>query len=411
MSSVVSSTFDVQQARANFPILQRQVHGHPLAYLDNAASAQKPEVVISAVRDCYRQYYANIHRGIHELSVQATERYEQVRDDVCSWINASRREEIIFVRGTTEAINLVAHSYGSKLGPGDEVLITGMEHHSNIVPWQLLCERSGASLKYIPLTDQGELDTSNIDNMLGENTRVLAITHVANSIGTINDISGLSARAHRCGAVVLVDGAQAVPHMAIDVRQLGCDFYAFSGHKLFAPTGVGVLYGRYDLLNEMPPWQGGGDMIVEVTMERSSYSPPPAKFEAGTPNIAGVIGLGAAINYMQQQDGDALHHHENELLENATQQLLKVPGLRLIGTAANKCSIVSFVVDGIHPHDIGTILDRQGVAVRAGHHCSMPVMQRYKVAATVRASFAFYNSHDEVDRLAAAVRNSVEVFK
>ncbi|MGV0005043.1 MAG: cysteine desulfurase, partial [Candidatus Porifericomitaceae bacterium WSBS_2022_MAG_OTU9] len=339
------------------------------------------------------------------------DRYEQVRDDVCSWINASRREEIIFVRGTTEAINLVAHSYGGKLGPGDEVLITGMEHHSNIVPWQLLCERSGASLKYIPLTDQGELDTGNIANVLGKNTRVLAITHVANSIGTINDISDLSARAHRCGAVVLVDGAQAVPHMAIDVRQLGCDFYAFSGHKLFAPTGIGVLYGRYDLLTEMPPWQGGGDMIAEVTMERSSYSHPPAKFEAGTPNIAGVIGLGAAINYMQGQDADALHHHENELLENATQQLLEVPGLRLIGTAANKCAIVSFVVDGVHAHDVGTVLDRQGVAVRAGHHCSMPVMQRYKVAATVRASFAFYNTHDEVDRLAVGVRKTMEIFK
>ena len=411
MSAVVAAEFDVHKLRADFPVLRQSVHGQPLAYLDNAASAQKPEAVLAAVDDCYRRYYSNIHRGVHALSACCTERYEQVRDKACDWINANRREEIVFVRGTTEAINLVANSYGGRLGPGDEVLITGMEHHSNIVPWQMLCERSGSRLRHIPLTDAGELDTSGINELLGSKTKVLAITHVANSLGTINDIRALGEEAHRHGAVVVVDGAQAVPHMAVDVQQLGCDFYAFSGHKMFAPSGVGVLYGRYDLLAEMPPWQGGGDMIAEVSMERSSYSAPPAKFEAGTPNIAGVIGLGAAIDYMRSQDMEALCRHERELLDYATQQLLALPEVRLIGTAANKCALVSFVVDGVHAHDVGTVLDADGIAVRAGHHCSMPVMRRFMVAATVRASFALYNTHQEIDRMVQSVGKAAEMFK
>ena len=412
MAAVASADLDVRGLRADFPVLRQQVHGDkPLAYLDNAASAQKPEAVIAAVEDCYRQYYANIHRGVHELSVRSTERYEQTRDKVCAWINASRREEIVFVRGTTEAINLVASSYGGRLGTGDEILITGMEHHSNIVPWQLLAARSGARLRYIPLTDSGELDTSGISELLGARTRILAITHAANALGTINDVKSLCAMARQHGAITLVDGAQAVPHIAVDVRQLGCDFYAFSGHKMFAPSGTGVLYGRYDLLAEMPPWQGGGDMIIEVSMESSSYSTPPARFEAGTPNIVGVIGLGAAIDYLRQLDRETLLHHENSLLEAATRQLQDIPGIRLVGTAASKCAIVSFVVPGVHAHDVGTVLDMDGIAVRAGHHCSMPVMQRFQVAATVRASFAFYNSHEEVDRMVSSVRKAVDMFK
>ncbi|WP_416047025.1 SufS family cysteine desulfurase [Cupriavidus basilensis] len=408
--AVPAAGLDVTRLRRDFPILRQTVNGKPLVYLDNAATSQKPQSVI----DCEAHYYAalnaNIHRGVHTLSQLATDAYEAARDAVQGLINAARREEIVFVRGTTEAINLVAASYGQRLRPGDEILISAMEHHSNIVPWQLACERTGAILQVAPINDAGELLLEAFERLLGPRTRLVAVTHLSNALGTVNPVRYLIELAHARGIPVLVDGAQAVPHFNVDVQALDCDFYAFSGHKLYGPTGIGVLYGKAALLESMPPYQGGGNMIREVTFRKTTYNELPFKFEAGTPNIAGVIGLGAAIGYVSAVGLDAIAAHEHALLAYATGQAAQIPGLRIIGTAAGKASILSFVLDGVHPHDAGTILDLEGVAVRAGHHCAMPVMERFGVPATVRASFALYNTREEVDALFRAVRKSQEVF-
>lgn len=405
-----SPTFDVMRLRGDFPILERRVHGKPLVYLDNAATSQKPRCVIEREARYYAETNANVHRGIHALSQEATDAYEGARDEVQRFVNAAKREEIVFVRGTTEAINLVAASFGQRLKPGDEILITGMEHHSNIVPWQLLCERSGAVLRIASITDAGELNLESFERRLGPHTRIVAITHVSNALGTINPVREMITLAHAHGAVALVDGAQAAPHLPVDVQALDCDFYAFSGHKLYGPTGIGVLYGKAALLESMPPWQGGGDMIRQVTFARSTWNDLPYKFEAGTPNIAGAIGLGAAINYVAGIGLDAIAAHEHALLQHATALAPEVPGLRLIGTAPEKSGILSFVLDDVHAHDVGTILDHEGVAVRTGHHCAMPVMERFGVPATVRASFALYNTAAEVDALFAALVKVREVF-
>jgi len=404
------TTLDVMRLRGDFPILERRVHGKPLVYFDNAATSQKPRCVIDSEARYYTEYNANIHRGIHCLSQEATDAYEGARDGVQHFINAAKREEIVFVRGTTEAINLVAGSFGQRLKPGDEILITAMEHHSNIVPWQLLCERTGATLRVASINDAGELNMESFERRLGPHTRLVAITHVSNALGTINPVRQLIAFAHERGALALVDGAQAAPHLAVDVQALDCDFYAFSGHKLYGPTGVGVLYGKAALLDAMPPWQGGGDMIRQVTFAKTTWNDLPYKFEAGTPNIAGGIGLGAAIGYLERIGLDAIAAHEQALLAYATACAANVPGLRLIGTARDKAGILSFVLDDVHAHDVGTILDHEGVAVRTGHHCAMPVMERFGVPATVRASFALYNTQAEVDVLFAALAKVREVF-
>jgi cysteine desulfurase/selenocysteine lyase len=404
------STLDIRRLRRDFPILARRVHGKPLVYLDNAATSQKPQTVIDCEAHYYAECNANIHRGVHSLSQQATEVYEAARDTVQRFINAANRQEIVFVRGTTEAINLVAASYGQRLRPGDEILITEMEHHSNIVPWQLLCERSGAVLRVAPINDTGELILEEFERLLGPRTRLVAVSHLSNALGTINPVKELIALAHAQGAVVLVDGAQAVPHLTVDVQALDCDFYAFSGHKVYGPTGIGVLYGKAALLAGMPPYQGGGDMIKQVTFARSTYADLPYKFEAGTPHIAGGIALGAAIGYLAALGLDAVAAHEQALLVHATTLAANTPGLRLIGTAVAKASILSFVLDGVHPHDAGTILDLEGVAVRSGHHCAMPVMDHFGVPATVRASFALYNNLDDVEALFLALAKVREVF-
>jgi cysteine desulfurase/selenocysteine lyase len=401
---------DVARLRMDFPILSQMVHGKPLVYLDNAATTQKPRAVIDCMANYYAEYNANIHRGVHILSQQATDAYEGAREKVRRFINAARREEVIFVRGTTEAINLVASSYGQRLWPGNEILITEMEHHSNIVPWQLLCERSGAVLRVTPISDAGELRLDEFERQLGPATRLVAVTHLSNALGSINPLRRLIELAHGVGAVVLVDGAQAVAHLPVDVQALDCDFYAFSGHKLYGPTGIGVLYGKAALLDAMPPWQGGGDMIREVSFAKTTYNDLPFKFEAGTPHIAGGIGLGAAIDYVSKLGQPAIAAHEHDLLSYASEQAGAIPGLRLIGTAREKASILSFTVAGIHPHDVGTILDDAGVAVRAGHHCTMPVMTHFGVPATVRASFSFYNTIEEVDVLIHGIRRAQEVF-
>ncbi len=402
--------FDVERLRRDFPILGRSVHEKPLVYLDNAATSQKPHSVIDCETRYYMEYNANIHRGLHRLSQEATEAYEAARDYIQSFFNAARREEIVFVRGTTEAINLVAASYGQRLQPGDEILITAMEHHSNIVPWQLLCERSGAVLRVAPINDHGELMLDAFEHRLGRRTKLVALPHVSNALGTINPVKHLIALAHANDAVVLVDGAQAVPHLKVDMQDLDCDFYACSGHKLYGPTGIGVLYGKAALLDSMPPWQGGGDMIKLVTFAKTTYNDLPYKFEAGTPNIAGGIALGAAIDYLDALGLEHVAAHEHELLAYATGLAAAIPGLRLIGTARDKASILSFVLDGVHAHDVGTILDLEGVAVRSGHHCTMPVMAHFGVPATVRASFALYNTRQEVDALFAALAKVREVF-
>ncbi len=401
---------DVTQLRNDFPILTRRVHGKPLIYLDNAATSQKPRCVIEREACYYAESNANIHRGIHCLSQEATDAYEAARDSVKRFINAGRREEIVFVRGTTEAVNLVAASYGQRLKPGDEILITGMEHHSNIVPWQLLCARSGAVLRVVAINDAGGLDMESFEQQLGPYTKLVALTHISNALGTVNPVRQMIDRAHAHGAIVLVDGAQAVPHLTVDVQALDCDFYAFSGHKLYGPTGTGVLYGKAALLDSMPPWQGGGDMIRQVTFARSTWNDLPYKFEAGTPDIAGSIALGTAIGYLESIGLDAIAAHEHDLLTQATARAADVPGLRLIGTAREKAGILSFVLDDVHAHDVGTILDSEGVAVRTGHHCAMPVMERFGVPATVRASFALYNTPGEVDALFAALAKVREVF-
>ncbi|MCK2087181.1 cysteine desulfurase [Thauera aromatica] len=396
---------------ADFPILARPVHGRRLVYLDNGATTQKPEAVIEAERRFYRESNANIHRGVHWLSQHATELYDAARATVQRYLNAAHAEEIVFTRGTTEAINLVAHSWGhSRLEAGDEILLTTLEHHSNIVPWQLLCAQTGAVLKVAPVDDAGELDLAAFDALLGERTRLVAITHVSNALGTVNPVAELTARAHAAGAVVLVDGAQAVAHQAVDVQAINCDFYAFSGHKLYGPTGIGVLYGRAERLAAMPPWQGGGDMIRTVAFERSTFAEPPQRFEAGTPNIAGAIGLAAAIDYVDRVGLARIAAHEHALLEHASAAVGGIPGVRLVGTARDKAGILSFLVDGIHPHDLGTILDAEGVAIRAGHHCAMPLMTRFGIPGTARASFAMYNDIGDIDALVAAIHKAQDLF-
>lgn len=403
--------FDVEALRADFPILKTLVKGKSLVYLDNAATSQKPLAVIERLDRYYREENANIHRGVHMLSEKATDEYERARETIRQFLNAASPTEIIFTRGTTEAINLVAQSYGRQtLKAGDEVLISTLEHHSNIVPWQMLCEQTGAQLRVIPINDAGEILFEEFEKLLSEKTKILAVGHVSNSLGTINPIAAMIAKAHRVGAKVLIDGAQGVPHFTPDVRALDCDFYAFSGHKLYGPTGIGVLYGKADLLNAMPPYQGGGDMIRQVTFEKTSYNALPYKFEAGTPHIAGAIGLGAAIQYLQRFDSSALAQHEQQLLAYATEALSQIPGLTLVGTAREKASVVSFVLKDIHPHDIGTILDREGIAIRTGHHCTMPLMLRLGLPATARASMAFYNTREEIDALVRGIHSVKKVF-
>jgi cysteine desulfurase/selenocysteine lyase len=402
--------FDPEKLRRDFPILGTEVYGKPLAYLDNAASSQRPRQVIEAVAEYERTHHANVHRGVHYLSQKATEDYEAARDKMRAFINASSREEIIFTRGTTEGINLVAASLGGDLGPGDEILITWLEHHSNIVPWQLVCERTGAQLKVAPLLDDGSVDLEAYEQLLSERTRIVAISHVSNALGTINPLDTMLAMARAAGAYTLVDGAQAIAHLAVDVRALDCDFYALSGHKMFAPTGIGILYGKAELLDQMPPYQGGGEMIRTVSFSATTYNALPYKFEAGTPNIVGAVGLGATIDYLDTLDYAALAAHESDLLDYAQQQLLQLPGARIIGTAAHKASVMSFVLGNIHAHDLGTIVDQHGVAIRTGHHCAMPVMERFSVPATARASFAFYNLRKDVDQLMVGLRKALEIF-
>ncbi|MFI4891157.1 MAG: cysteine desulfurase [Steroidobacterales bacterium] len=403
---------DVMRIRQDFPVLWRTVHGKPLAYLDNGASAQRPLAVIAAVDDYERHHHANIHRGVHTLSQEATALFEGARDRVMRFINARSRHEVLFVRGTTEGINLVAQSFARPtLKRGDEILVTHLEHHANIVPWQMVCEQTGARLVVAPIDANGEVHADAVEALMGPRTRLLACAHVSNALGTVLPVRRLIASARARGITTLLDGAQAVPHMAVDVQQLDCDFYVFSGHKLFAPTGIGVLYGREALLESMPPWQGGGDMILTVSFERTTYNTLPYKFEAGTPNISGAIGLGAAIDYLSTLDSAALRAHEHDLLAHATHVLGGIEGVRLIGTARDKASLVSFVVDGIHPHDLGTIVDQDGIAIRTGHHCAMPVMDFFKVPATARVSFAFYNTIAEIDRLGASVRRARAMFR
>jgi cysteine desulfurase/selenocysteine lyase len=403
--------FDVNALRRQFPILARMVRGKPLAYLDNGASAQRPNAVIDAVDDYERRHHANIHRGVHTLSQEATALYESARDRVVTFVNARSRHEIIFVRGTTEAINLVAQSHARPLlKAGDEILITHLEHHANIVPWQMVCEQTGATLVVAPIDSRGEVHFEAVEALMTPRTRLLACAHVSNALGTVLPIRRLIAAAKARGIATLIDGAQAVSHMHVDVQELGCDFYAFSGHKMFGPTGVGVLYGREQLLERMPPWQGGGEMILAVTFAKTTYNGLPNKFEAGTPNISGVVGLGAAVDFLQGLDRDAAHAHETALLEHATVSLSKIPELRIVGSAGDKASLVSFVVAGVHPHDLGTILDEDGIAIRTGHHCAMPVMEFFKLPATARASFAFYNTFEEIERLAAGVERARKLF-
>ncbi len=405
------SSFDVEKVREDFPILRVKVHGKPLVYLDNAATAQKPQVVIDTISRYYMAENSNIHRGIHFLSLQATRAYEDARDRVKHFLNASHTREILFVRGTTEGINLVAQSYGRTfIKEGDEIVISAMEHHSNIVPWQILCEQVGAKLRVIPINDDGELLIEEYEKLLNKRTKFVSVAHLSNALGTINPVKQIIEMAHRCGVLVLVDGAQAVPHLKVDVQDLDCDFYAFSAHKLFGPTGVGVLYGKANLLEAMPPYHGGGDMISSVTFERTLYNVLPYKFEAGTPNIAGGVGLGAAIDYLNGIGLETVTAYEHELLSYATEAISRIPGVRLIGTAKEKACVLSFVVDDIHAHDVGTILDEEGIAIRTGHHCAMPVMQRFGVPATARASLAFYNTREEIDALMAGIRKVKEVF-
>jgi len=408
---VVDKGFDVEKIRRDFPILSRDVRGKKLVYLDNAATSQKPRVVIDAISRYYEEGNANIHRGVHFLSEHATGEHERARKLVQKFVNAPDVSEIIFVRGTTEAVNLVAQTYGrANVGAGDEVLITAMEHHSNIVPWQLLCEEKGAKVRVAPINDRGELILPEFEKLLGPRTKMVAVAHVSNAIGTVNPVAKLVEMAHRRNIPVLVDGAQAVPHMKVDVRSLGCDFYAFSGHKMFGPLGIGVLYGKADLLEAMPPYQGGGDMISSVTFEKTLYNKVPYKFEAGTPDIAEAIALGVAIEYLNTIGMKNIERYEHDLVAYATQTLSSIPSVRLIGNARERAGVVSFVIEGIHPHDIGTILDQEGIAVRTGHHCAQPIMQRFGIPATARASFAFYNTKEEVDALAQGILKVKEVF-
>jgi cysteine desulfurase/selenocysteine lyase len=412
-SSAARSTtgYDVAAIRREFPVLQETVNGHPLVYLDSAASAQKPQAVIDAERGVYERYYSNIHRGVHRLSTLATEAYENARDTIGRFLGASSRREVILLRGTTEAINLVAQSYGRRhVGPGDEVLITGLEHHSNIVPWQLLCEENEAVLKVAPIDDAGEVNLGAFERMLSSRTKVAAFAHVSNALGTINPVRRMTQLAHGVGAVVLIDGAQAAPHLKVDVGAIGCDFYAFSGHKVYGPSASGALYGHEALLAAMPPWQGGGDMIASVTFEKSTWNELPYKFEAGTPNVAGTIALGAAIEWVNKIGLQKIAAHEHELLAYGTRLLEDIKGLKLVGTARDKAAVLSFVIDGVHPHDVGTVLDNEGIAVRTGHHCAQPVMDRFRIPATTRASLACFNTKEELDALAQGIRKVQEMF-
>jgi cysteine desulfurase/selenocysteine lyase len=411
LQPMVEPPLDIDRIRQQFPILHRPMHGKPLVYLDNAASVQKPQAVIDAVSDCYSTYYANIHRGVHYLSERTTVVYEEAREKVRAFLNAASLQEIIFTRGTTESINLVASSFGhGRVKTGDEILITAMEHHSNIVPWQMLCERQGARLRVAPIDDRGQVIMEEYEKLLNERTRLVAVVHVSNALGTLNPVRDMIRQAHARDIPVLVDGAQSAPHMAVDVQALDCDFFAFSGHKVYAPSGIGVLYGKKALLDLMPPYQGGGDMIRSVTFEKTEYADLPNKFEAGTPNIAGAIGLGAALDWAQALGLDAIAAHEQALVEYAASQLREIPGVRLIGTARHRAGLVSFIMDNTHPHDIGTILDREGIAIRTGHHCAQPVMDRYGVPATARASFAVYNRRQDVDALIEAIGKVKELF-
>jgi len=406
------TAYDVAAVRADFPILDSQVRGKPLVFLDTAASAQKPQVVIDTISEFYEAHYANIHRGVYQLSAEATQRYEGARDTVQKFIGAADRREIVFVRNATEAINLVAHTWAEQnLEAGDEILITALEHHANIVPWQMLGERKGVRLRVAPINPQGELILEEFEKLISDRTRLVAVTQVSNALGTILPLEQMIPMAHARGAKVLVDGAQAIPHMPVDVTQMDADFYVFSGHKLLGPSGIGVLYGKHALLESMPPFLGGGDMIESVSFEKSTYAPPPARFEAGTPDIAGAVGLAAAMDYLQGIGVERVAQWEHQLLEQATAKLTEIDGLRMIGTASEKSAVVSFVLDGIHAHDVGTALDQAGVAVRVGHHCAQPVMEIFGVPATVRASFALYNTPDEIDRLTEALRETVEIFR
>jgi cysteine desulfurase/selenocysteine lyase len=403
--------FDVEQIRKDFPVLGRDARGKPLAYLDNAATAQKPSAMIEAVHRYYAHYNANIHRGVHALSEEATQAYEEAREKVAGFIGAPEARELVFVRGTTEGINLVSQAFvRPRLQSGDEILITHLEHHSNIVPWQLLCEQTGAILRVAPIDDHGEVEVEAFERLLGPRTRMVAVGHVSNALGTVNPVRRLIELAKQQGAPVLLDGAQAVPHQTVDVAALGCDFYAFSGHKMYGPMGIGGLWARGEILDEMGPYQGGGEMILSVSFERTTYNRVPHKFEAGTPNIAGAIGLGATIDYLRSIDLEAAWAHEDSLLEYATERLNEVPGTGVIGTAREKTAVLSFTLAGVHPHDVGTVLDQEGIAVRTGHHCAQPVMQHFGIAATTRASFGIYNTQDEVDRMIDALRRVNEIF-
>ncbi len=406
----VTTEFNIDALRSAFPILDTQVNGRPLIYLDNGATSQKPQSVIDAIQRYYSEQNANIHRGVHQLSQRATQAYEDARETIRVFLGAGNGYEVLFTKGTTDGINLVASSWGRKnLQPGDEVIISTMEHHSNIVPWQMICEERGATLKVIPIFDSGDLDMDAFDALLSDKTKMVATVHVSNSLGTINPVDEIIQKSHAVGAKVLLDGAQSVPHMRVDVKAMDIDFYTFSGHKIFGPTGVGVLYGKEELLNAMPPYQGGGDMIEKVTFEKTTYNTLPHKFEAGTPNIVGGIGLAAAIDFVNQYDPQALIDHEQDLLDYATTSLLDLKGVKIIGTAEKKASVLSFIVDGLHPFDVGTLLDQQGIAVRTGHHCTQPLMDRYGIPGTIRASFAIYNNRADVDALTKALSKAIDM--
>jgi cysteine desulfurase/selenocysteine lyase len=410
-SAEIAAPFDVEKIREDFPVLKQTVHGKPLVYLDSAATAQKPYAVIDAIRRFHEVDCANIHRGVHELSQRSTAAYEETRAKARRFLHVKSKDDLIFVRGTTEGINLVTATWGRQnVQAGDEVIISAMEHHSNIVPWQMLCEEKGAKLRVIPMNERGELIMEEYEKLLNPRTRMVAVTHVSNALGTINPVRQIIEMAHKVGALTLIDGAQSAPHMKLDVQALDADFYTFSGHKVFGPTGIGILYGKRKLLEAMPPYQGGGDMIKVVTFEKTTYADVPYKFEAGTPNIAGGIGLGAALDYVAKLSPDHIASYEHQLLEYGTARLSEIPGLRLIGTAREKASVLSFVIDGIHPHDIGTILDKQGIAVRTGHHCAQPVMDFFHVPATTRASLAVYNTNAEIDALVAGIHKVKEIF-
>jgi cysteine desulfurase/selenocysteine lyase len=411
LTSPAKLAFDVEKIREDFPVLKQTVHGLPLVYLDSAATSQKPWAVVEAIRRFYEVDCANIHRGVHELSQRSTAAYEETRSKVRRFLHAKSKDELIYVRGTTEGINLVTSTWGRKnVKAGDEIVISAMEHHSNIVPWQILCEEKGAKLRVIPMNERGELILEEYEKLLNPRTRMVAVAHVSNALGTINPVRQMIEMAHKAGALTLIDGAQATPHMKVDVQALGADFYVFSGHKVFGPTGIGILYGKHALLEAMPPYQGGGDMIRSVTFEKTLYNQLPYKFEAGTPNMAGVIGLAAALDYVSAVGLDAIAAHEHELLLYGTAALSTIPGLRLIGTAKQKAGVLSFVMDDIHPHDIGTVLDRQGIAIRTGHHCAQPLMQRFGIPATARASLAMYNTTGELDALVEGIHKLQEVF-